>query len=295
MIILPNINTLVFPLQLYGEHRNEISVSVLRLDKLDTYINGNKWFKLKYQLQDAQKQHCNHIVTYGGVWSNHIIATAAACKALQLKSTAFIRSDEKLWTTTLQKAQELGMHIEFAERAVYATVKHSTGVNPQKTNEYYIAEGGTSVLGVQGASEIMDIEHLDLYTHIICPIGTGTTFAGLLNKLQKHQKCVGINALKGGSFQEATVKAYTQNANFEIINAYHFGGFARYTDALLSFMRDWYIQTHIPTDIVYTGKMFFGLNDLMEKNYFEKGSKILVVHTGGLQGNASLANGLLNF
>jgi 1-aminocyclopropane-1-carboxylate deaminase len=295
MIILPNINTLVFPLQQFGVHRNEISVSVLRLDKLDTYINGNKWFKLKYLLQDAKKQHCDHIVSFGGVWSNHIIALAAACKILQLKSTAFIRSDEKLWTTTLQKAKDLGMHIEFADRAMYAAVKHNTGVNPQKTKEYYIAEGGNSLLGVQGAAEMMDINELDTFNHIICPVGTGTTFAGILNKLKEHQKCIGINALKGGSFQEKTINEYSTNTNYEMINTYHFGGFARYTDVLLSFMRDWYTQTQIPTDIVYTGKMFFGLNDMLEKKYFGKEAKILVIHTGGLQGNASLPNGLLNF
>jgi 1-aminocyclopropane-1-carboxylate deaminase len=288
-IQIADINELVFTIKDKLFVQKKITVAVLRLDEIHKAVSGNKWFKLKYFLLAAVKHNCSTIITYGGVWSNHIIATAAACNLMQLKCIAYIRSDESLVTKTLQHAKDLGMQVKFITRQEYKLQKNNTGVNTYNLQEFYIPEGGLNEEGIKGATEILNFDCLHKYTHIMCPIGTGTTFAGLVNRSLKTQKVIGINALKGGSFQIDALKPFLLNHNFTIINDYHFGGFAKCNQVLIDFMNSWYTKTKIPTDFIYTAKMFFGLMDLMQKDFFKNNDSILMVHTGGLQGNLSLA------
>ncbi len=271
----------------------KLPITVLRLDKMHTEINGNKYFKLKYLLRDAKQLNANCIVSYGGVWSNHIAAMAAACKLLQLPCKAFIRSDEKLMTPTLLKAIENGMQIEFCTRADYKTLKNIEGL--QQNGNYHIPEGGASVLGVQGVSEILKFETANSFTHIIVAMGTGTTFAGIVNASKHKQTVIGLNALKGGFIQEKTIAPFLQKNNYEIWNDFHFGGFAKYDATLIQFIINSFEVYNLPTDIVYTAKVFFALQQKIKENYFDKSSNVLVVHTGGLQGNKSLTKETLGF
>jgi 1-aminocyclopropane-1-carboxylate deaminase len=273
----------------------QVRSSVLRLDLIDTTISGNKLFKLQYYIEDAINNKCTTIITFGGVWSNHIIATAALCKKYQLNCIGYIRSDENLMTATLVQAKAYGMQLIFCTRTAYKELKYKTGVNSDKENTYYIGEGGLSVLGVKGASNILNIDELSQFTQILCCVGTGTTFAGIVNASLPHQQIIGINALKGGSFQLEEIKPYLKNNNYKIMNEYHFGGFAKYTNALIDFMNNWYQQTKIPTDIVYTAKLFWGYFSLVENQYFTEKDNILIIHSGGLQGNQSLSQNILKF
>jgi 1-aminocyclopropane-1-carboxylate deaminase len=271
------------------------NATVLRLDLIDETISGNKLFKLQYYLEEAIQNNSTTIVSFGGVWSNHIIATAALCKMYNLKSIGYIRSDEHLMTGTLQKAISYGMQIEFLTRAQYKAAKDKTGIDAVNKDHYYIAEGGLSLMGIKGAATILNIDNLAQFSHIMCCIGTGTTFAGMVNASLTHQQIIGINALKGGFFQFSSIKEFLNKNNYEIMNNYHFGGFAKYTNELLEFMNNWYQQTTIPTDIVYTAKLFWAYESLQNQNYFTEKDNILIIHSGGLQGNQSLPQNSLQF
>jgi 1-aminocyclopropane-1-carboxylate deaminase len=276
-----------------GLHNNNVDISVLRLDKISVAMSGNKYFKLKYLLQEAVAVQATTIVSYGGVWSNHIAALAAVCKQLQLQSIGYIRSDEALTTTTLQKAKANGMQLIYCTRAEYALIKTKQGL--QQNKHYYIPEGGATTLGVKGASEIMQLQSIHKYTHIITAMGTGTTFAGIVQAALPHQKIIGINALKGGFIQKQDIEHYLTNNNWEVLNDFHWGGFAKYNNALIEFMNTFYITTKIETDIVYTAKVFYAVTQLLEQKYFEQNNNILIIHTGGLQGNQSLTKETLLF
>jgi 1-aminocyclopropane-1-carboxylate deaminase len=244
-------------------------------------------------LEDAIAKKATKIITYGGVWSNHIAACAATCKLYNIPCLAYIRSDEKYLTPTLQKAMENGMQIEFCTRQIYKEQKTKTGLNAAL--DYYIPEGGSTILGVKGASEILGIHKLQEYTHIICAVGTGTTFAGLVTASLPHQKVIGINALKGGFVQQQEIQGYLKKSNWEVLADFHFGGFAKYTDELIGFMNTFYEATTIPTDLVYTAKLFYAVKILLQQAYLDKKAKLLVIHSGGLQGNHSLTKGTLVF
>jgi len=274
---------------------NEIQVDVLRLDKIHPVISGNKWFKLRYYLDEAAAQHKKGIVTFGGAWSNHIIATAAACHINGLKSIGIIRGEEpRQLSSTLIHAQELGMQLIFITRDAYQRKEMPPSV---ESHEYCIVnEGGYGITGAKGASTILDLFD-NSYSHYCCAAGTGTMMAGFINHSSVDQKVIGISAMKNNTGFEKMVQALivNKNKNWKIIHDYHFGGYAKHRPALFSFMNEFYQQTNIPTDFVYTGKLFFAVSDLIDKNYFPAGSRLLLIHSGGLQGNESLAPGSLIF
>ncbi len=292
---LQPVSNLIFPLLNTKATNNGTTTHVLRLDKLHPIISGNKWYKLKYILADAINNKCTTIITFGGVWSNHIIATAAACKYYNLQSIAMVRSDEELTTATLLQAKAYGMHLQYVTRSQYKLVKHINGINPLNANEYYIPEGGSNALGIQGTTEILSTITPHKYTHILCCVGTGTTMVGLVNGSTIHQTVVGINAIKTSLTTNQALLQYGTQHNYELLNGYSFGGFAKYNTELLQFMNSWYALTNIPTDIVYTAKLFYAYTKLLEQDYFGTNSNILIVHSGGLQGNQSLPLGVLHF
>ena len=293
MIKTPRIQTL----QSFSVNKN-IEIDVLRLDEIHPIVSGNKWYKLKYYLQDAIEKKCSTIITFGGAFSNHIVATAFACKANNLKSIGIIRGEEpKQLSPTLIAAKSYGMELHFVERSFYKTKQIPANIN--QNNDYIIAEGGYGKLGSKGVTSIFENMNIEKYTHIICACGTGTTLAGIVAAASPYQKIIGINALKGYEKIDEDIKQilpenFVNNA-FEINNNYHFNGYAKYNATLINFMNELWQIENLPTDFVYTGKLFYAIKDMIAKNYFEENSKLIVVHSGGLQGNKSLANGMLMF
>ncbi|MCC7401837.1 MAG: pyridoxal-phosphate dependent enzyme [Chitinophagaceae bacterium] len=273
----------------------KVEVAILRLDKIHPVISGNKWFKLQYYLAEAQKLQKNTIVTFGGAWSNHIIATAAVCNKNSLNSIGIIRGEEpaKL-SQTLKDAKEFGMQLFFISRKDYHDKK--VPEIPGRDDYYFIPEGGYGTKGAEGATTILNHCVKEHFSHVCCAVGTGTMMAGLLNSVSKAQGVTGISVMKNNFELEEKIRALLTNEHsFRLNHEYHFGGYAKHDDKLIGFMNNWYTQTHIPSDIVYSGKLFFAVNDLIEKKYFAAGSSILVIHCGGLQGNSSLPKGKLIF
>lgn len=276
-------------------YQEEIEVAILRLDKISPLISGNKWFKLRYYLEEARAKHKKGILTFGGAWSNHILATAAVCNMNGLKSIGIIRGEEPLqYAATLLKAKELGMELIFIPRVAYQNKELPAGLN---TADYYIVnEGGYGIAGAQGASTILDYCKSS-YTHYCCAVGTGTMMGGIISAVSPSQQVLGISVMKNNTALEEMIQSLVTatDRNWKLIHDYHFGGYAKHQPALLRFMNKFYEQTCIPSDFVYTGKLFYAVSDLIGKNYFPANSKLLVIHSGGLQGNISLLSGTLIF
>ncbi|SKA07084.1 1-aminocyclopropane-1-carboxylate deaminase/D-cysteine desulfhydrase [Sediminibacterium ginsengisoli] len=296
-MIVRNQNICLHPLKHFPA--TGITADVLRLDELHPVVSGNKWFKLQYYLEEALNSGADTIATFGGAYSNHIVATAFAAREQGLKTVGFIRGEEPPQLShTLRDAKAFGMELVFLSREKYrepANVMTLYG----KPGWLWVPEGGSGKTGADGAAGILDTVNKDLYSHIICAAGTGTTVAGLVKAASERQLVTGISVLKGyDEMPEAVKSMLNENEKqkpFKIIHEYHFGGYARCPETLLAFMRELWETETIPTDIVYTAKMFFGVCDLARKGEFPEGSRLLLIHTGGLQGNGSLPAGTLPF
>jgi len=269
-----------------------VQLDALRLDKIHPVISGNKWFKLKYHLDNFNAGNYNGIISFGGAWSNHIVATACACHLKKIKCIGIIRGEKPLqFSTTLREAANYEMDLKFISRETYAqrTSNEFLGSIKKEFPGYYIIpEGGAGKEGEKGAGEILQYADGKNYTHIACAVGTGTMFNGIREATSADQNILGIAALKGWKVENET-------NNTEWFLNYHFGGYAKYDQTLLDFMNEFFRLTNIPTDFVYTGKLAFALFDLIKKDHFPPGSKILMIHSGGLQGNNSLQKGSLIF
>lgn len=278
----------------------KVQVAMLRLDKVDPYISGNKIFKLRFFLKRALENNIKTIVTLGGAFSNHLAATAYACKKCDLKSIAIVRGEKPLkLSPTLQFCLLQDMQLIFVERDLYQDIsKGELDKFPglEELNNYIIIpEGGYGIEGSLGAESITTFFDQNLYTHICVPVGTATTLSGIVNNISK-EKVLGFPSLKGlNDIKERMNFLGTEKTNWEIISSYHFGGYAKYNQNLIHFMGEFYYKHHIPLDFVYTGKMMYGVYDLIKNNYFEDGSRILCLHTGGLQGNKSLPQDTLPY
>lgn len=270
----------------------EVELFVKREDLNHPLVSGNKWWKLKYNLEEAKRSKHHTLLTFGGAYSNHIYATAAAAKALDFKSIGIIRGEaSEKPSSTLLFAKEQGMQLEFVSREDYRNKTTEFFIADLQTkfgDFYFIPEGGTNALAIQGVEEFASkLKKEKKFDFICCACGTGGTLAGLIKGLPE-KKVIGFSSLKG-SFLNEEVSKWVGNeyTNWRVINDYHFGGYARYNEELLKFCND-FEKTHlISVEHVYTAKMFYGLFDLIKKNYFPKGSKILALHTGGLQGRLS--------
>jgi 1-aminocyclopropane-1-carboxylate deaminase len=265
-----------------------IQAAMLRLDLLHPEVSGNKWFKLKYNLEAAGKRT---ILTFGGAYSNHIAATAAACKLSGLPAIGIIRGEKPATLShTLQQAIADGMQLEFISREAYRQ-KDTTNWNKYYPDAYIIPEGGNNEAGVRGCRDILSLADTSSFTHILCATGTGTTLAGLISSTKPHQQVRGYVVLKGAAYLKEQVALLTQGTNWQLVHDYHGGGYAKTSPELISFINNFYRETQIPLDVVYTGKLVWGFS----RSYFPPGSKILLIHTGGLQGNLSLTPGILTF
>jgi 1-aminocyclopropane-1-carboxylate deaminase len=286
-------NITVDPIDLFI--KKGIHVSVLRLDKLHPVVSGNKWFKLRYYLEDARLQQKKKIVTFGGAWSNHIVAVAAACQLHGFASAGIIRGEEpRILSRTLANAKNYGMELHFISRDDY-----SQKTVPRKLEgeeNYFINEGGYGEKGAEGAATILEYAK-NGFTHFCCAVGTGTMMAGLINGGDTRQEVIGISVLKNNKDLEPSVGSLlgSERKQWQIIHDYHFGGYAKHTPGLIAFMNDFYGQTGIPSDFVYTGKLFYAVTTLINDKFFPTNSRLLLIHSGGLQGNTSLEKGTLIF
>ncbi|RYG00089.1 MAG: pyridoxal-phosphate dependent enzyme [Chitinophagaceae bacterium] len=280
------------PLPFPEATQHNIAVDILRLDLIHPVISGNKYFKLKYPVLRALESACMGVVSFGGAYSNHLVALAAMCRETGLKSAGLIRGEatQKL-SPTLEEAKFYGMQLQYLSREEYKDSKSNTVITNGQFSDYLvIPEGGSSSEGVRGASEITQLGDWNKYTHIVSAIGTGTMFAGILQAIDPQQKALGISALKlpAENDVEAFIRRSVPGRLFEINYDYHFGGFAKKTPELFNFMNQIWHQFQLPTDFVYNAKMLYAVRDLLTKKYFDTHSRILIIHSGGLQGNRSI-------
>jgi D-cysteine desulfhydrase len=277
-----------------------IEADVLRLDLIHPEVSGNKWFKLKYYLSEAISHNKTGMVSFGGAYSNHLVAMAFACHEYGMTSAAIIRGDEaQIDNSSIQQMKQYGMKLVFVNRTAYRDKdKLINEFLAEHAGFQYVPEGGQGPQGVRGAAEIMQLAEKK-YTHIICAVGTGTTIAGIINGSAANQQVTGISSLKIPDEGENALLTYisqnTSRNNYSIVFNYHFGGYAKKTGELISFMNELYQNEKIPTDFVYTGKLFYATYDMTKKDNFPPGSALLIIHSGGLQGNRSLSAGILDF
>jgi 1-aminocyclopropane-1-carboxylate deaminase len=281
--------------------QKKVSVTVLRLDKIHPVVSGNKLFKLHYFLQQAGQAAHKCILTFGGAYSNHLVATAFACQAAGLKSIGIVRGEKPtLLSPTLQQCIAYGMQLRFIAREAYDkkdTVDFITGLKNEFGDCTIIPEGGYNNTGAQGAALIWRLIPKNKYTHICTATGTATTLAGLLLNAN-NEKIISIPVLKGMTDIEERINCCGVTVNKEqlqIFDDYHFGGYAKNTPRLIEFMNYLWQQHRLPTDFVYTAKLFAAVYDKIKKDHFTAGSTILCLHTGGLQGNLSLPQHTLLF
>jgi 1-aminocyclopropane-1-carboxylate deaminase len=270
-----------------------IRLLVKREDQNHPFVSGNKWWKLRYNLAEALKTGHSTLITFGGAYSNHVYATAAAANELGLKSIGIIRGEETLpLNPTLSFAKASGMELHYMSREAYRKKTEPSFIEQLQHEHgdfYLVPEGGTNELAVKGCVELAtQLDNEVDFDYLCLPVGTGGTIAGMRKGIAESKKIMGFPALKGAGFLEAEVSKYTSNKNWQLIYDYHFGGYAKVTDELIEFIKQFENQFNIPLDPIYTAKMMFGIMDLIKKNFFEAGSTILAIHTGGLQGRASL-------
>ncbi|WP_286969382.1 1-aminocyclopropane-1-carboxylate deaminase/D-cysteine desulfhydrase [Flavobacterium sp. UBA4854] len=268
---------------------NDISLTIKREDLIHPFVSGNKFRKLKYNLLQAKAENKDTLLTFGGAFSNHIAAVAYAGKEQGFKTIGVIRGDE-LWdkieeNPTLKFAQENGMQFEFVSREEYRLKNEESFIQKLKdkfSDFYLVPEGGTNELAVKGCEEILTEED-SVFNYVCCAVGTGGTISGLINSSLPNQKILGFPALKG-DFLTDEIRIFANKDNWNLISDYHFGGYGKINLELIEFINAFFEKTKVPLDPIYTGKMVFGVIDLIGKNYFPPHSKILLIHTGGLQG-----------
>jgi 1-aminocyclopropane-1-carboxylate deaminase len=278
-----------------------VTTDVLRLDLVNPFVSGNKWFKLKEYIGEAKHNNKETLLTFGGAFSNHIVATAAAAEINNFKSIGIIRGEVPVrLSPSLLDAQNFGMELFFTSREDYKHKKKPAAVYEKHDEEgiYMIPEGGYGIKGATGATSILKSNETRSYSHIISAVGTGTTLAGIVTAANHTQTVIGIPALKNAFSLKQEIENLLPEEKlqaFTLMHDYHFGGYAKHTEGLLQFMNELYSKTGIPTDFVYTGKAFYAAFDLLNKNYFTSMDRLLIIHTGGLQGNRSLKKGTLIF
>ncbi|MEA5573637.1 1-aminocyclopropane-1-carboxylate deaminase/D-cysteine desulfhydrase [Calothrix sp. UHCC 0171] len=294
-------------------HQNNVELYVLRLDLMHPFVNGNKWFKLKYNLEAAKAQNFNKLLTFGGAYSNHIYATAAVGNLFGLQTIGVIRGEKSLpLNPTLDFAVSQGMQLVYLDRQTYRqqqTAKLQEVLKNRFGDFFIIPEGGCNLHGVRGCTEIISNSAplIKGDFDVIClACGTGTTLAGVTLSLHQKQHLIGFPVLKGGEFLKSAIETLLaeylssdlpmpgdKSISWELICDYHFGGYAKVTEELVTFQKEFGKLYQIPLDYIYTAKMFYGVMDLIQQKYFSN-CRILLIHTGGLQGNLGIENRLID-
>ena len=269
---------------------NNIELFIKREDLLHPIISGNKFRKLKYNIQEAKRLGHSTLLTFGGAFSNHILAVAGAGAEFGFNTIGVIRGEELEnnidANPTLSQAKDFGMQFHFISRDLYREKETQSFILQlqEKFGDFYLLpEGGTNFLAIKGCEEILTVEDKTFFTHVVCSTGTGGTFSGLVNSSTENQKLIGFSSLKG-AFLSDVIRNFVTKSNWIINDDYHFGGYGKVNCELIQFINAFYKQTKIPLDPIYTGKMVYGVMDLIEKDFFPPNAKILMIHTGGLQG-----------
>lgn len=282
----------------------EVQLYIKRDDLIHPLFGGNKWRKLKYNLIQAREQNIDTLLTFGGAWSNHIHATAAAGKHFGFHTIGIIRGEEHdPLNPTLSFARSQGMQLHYIDRQQYRLKNEPRYIEELKQrfgNIYILPEGGSNQLAIRGCEEIVPEVNQQLsqqddivFDYICCACGTGATLAGLASMISGKQQAIGFSALKGDFLQHEVMRFLQGNeahdmptiSNWRVENRYHFGGYAKASDELINFIRTFKTQYDVELDAVYTGKMFYGLFDMIRSAEFPPGSIIVAIHSGGLQGN----------
>lgn len=273
---------------------NKIRLTIARLDKLHAEVSGNKLYKLHFFLEEALSSVHKKIITFGGAYSNHLVATAFACQNLGIQSVGVVRREEhEADSHTTLRCEQLGMKLLFVSRAEYKNIADPVFIKELKIKQgdcTIVPEGGYHPLGAMGASLIMNRVSPESPTHVCVPVGTATTLAGLLLRPTDVQ-IVGVPVIKNMTDVFERIQYLTgmdSLSSLSVLDGFHFGGYARFSNVLIEFMNDFYERYMIPLDFVYTAKMMFGIIQKIEAGYFPAGSHIVCLHTGGLQGNKSL-------
>lgn len=272
---------------------NGIELFIKREDLLHPVISGNKFRKLKYNLAETKRLGYKKLLTFGGAFSNHIVAVAGAGKEFGFETIGIIRGEEleeKIHENpSLAVAQQFGMKFFFVSRDAYRlkeTPEFLEKMQSQFGDFYLLPEGGTNELAIKGCEEILS--ELDSeFSYVCTSVGTGGTVSGIINGSSSHQNIIGFSSLKGDFLQKDIAK-FANKKKWSVNCEYHFGGYGKVTNELIEFINSFYIQFGIPLDPIYTGKMMFGILDLIQKDFFPPNSKILAIHTGGLQGIAGM-------
>ncbi|MBG1243558.1 1-aminocyclopropane-1-carboxylate deaminase/D-cysteine desulfhydrase [Nostoc sp. NZL] len=287
-----------------------VDLYVLRLDLMHPWVNGNKWFKLKYNLLEAKEKNFTTLLTFGGAYSNHIYATAAAGNLFGFRTIGVIRSEERLpLNPTLSFAVQQGMQLVYLNREMYRqrnTPALEEYLRQRFGEVFIIPEGGSNLNGVRGCTEIIadampTAGYAYAFDHICVACGTVTTLAGIALSLHQGQRAIAFPVLKNGAFLAQEIEnlltnylasdlptLYSSPASWELLCDYHFGGYAKVNDELLIFSQQFTQEHSVPLDYVYTAKMFYGVMDLLKQGFFRRGDSLLLVHTGGLQGNVGM-------
>ncbi|NOX66646.1 MAG: 1-aminocyclopropane-1-carboxylate deaminase/D-cysteine desulfhydrase [Chlorobi bacterium] len=268
-----------------------------RTDLVHPVISGNKWYKMKYNIVEMQKQGFDTLLTFGGAYSNHIHAAAHAGKLFGFKTIGLIRGEEHLpLNATLQSAVNNGMKLHYVDRTTFRKRETNEFLNSVKGkfgDVYILPVGGTNTVALKGCAEIIDQIDID-YDYICSASGSGGTFAGLVAGLQGDKKAIAFPALKGGKFLEKVIYGlvfdYTGKSfnNWELNTDYHFGGFAKLSRELIEFTHEFNKLNNFELDYIYTNKMMLGIADLIRKGFFKSGETIIAIHSGGLQGNIGM-------
>jgi len=271
---------------------------MLRLDLVHPIVSGNKWYKLRLNMKHAIERGFKTIVTFGGGYSNHLIATAFAAKKFGFPSVGIVRGKYDVLTPTLQACKDEGMELIFVSQDDYNNKdepKWARKLAVHFDELFIIPEGGANEWGRAGAGLINRFVDTS-YTHIILAAGTGTTLTGLRNKLDNKQQILGFVPMKQGGYIAGHIDEHLlpdKNKNWRLFDEWHFGGFGKWNAELLMFMNGFYTTNNIPLDMVYTGKMMYGLQQMLIADYFDKEDRILCIHSGGLQGNVTVKDQLV--
>lgn len=280
-------------LSLLQEH--QIALDVKRDDLIDPVISGNKLFKLQEHLKAFNEQKKGYLITFGGAFSNHLHATAYTGFKLGIKTVGFVRAEAhelKNPTPTLVDCMKWGMILEPVSRSEYTLKQESQVIKSaalKYPNAYWVPEGGSGELGVKGAELILAGVDQSKYDVIVLACGTGTSLAGVIRASKPSVQVIGVPVLKGAKWMYEEVQSYLPEcqSNWSLKLDYHFSGYGKWNSSLLDFISDIQTKTELPLEPVYTGKAFYAVLDLIKQNKIEKGSRILFLHTGGLQGQRS--------
>lgn len=270
-----------------------VQLDIKREDLIHPVVSGNKFRKLKYNIRQAKAEGFKTLLTFGGAYSNHIAATAAAGKLCGFETIGIIRGAELAvdlehtlkTNATLRFASENGMQFHFISRASYSnktSAEFEEELHQKFGSCYSIPEGGTNALAVQGCEEVLTSADVS-YDYIACAVGTGGTVSGIINSAGLHQTVLGYPALRG-NFLSTEIEKYTSKTNWKLVTDYHFGGYGKLNTALVAFINEFRLETGVLLDPLYTGKMLFGIYDQIRNGFFSKNTRILAIHTGGIQG-----------